>query len=435
MLRHPLAATSLCAALCAAASAQSFTYSIDAGASDISVQSTISLDFSGNLRGVYDAAANPGGTRTLLGLFGDPGTNAEVPIALGLGVALDLGGAAAGGFTLGYDAATGEASVDELVATIGAGSSSQSDLTLSLAFDTFRTVNPGSLFIGGIPLNIPIGSATVSDIEMIQSGPALGTAIPGPTPGQLDVLVAVPVDLSLVLDLGPLGGGAPTPVGPIPFVLPIQGAFDLAACDTRLESSVSQTFDQTLPSPFPFSFEDQPLDLPTILPPGATANLLLTASLDQLALTGALDASLVATAPDGRVENVCFAQANSTGLGAVLQTSGSPSVLNADLGLTVSSLPVGSFGFFLMSQVEANQPGFGGSQGTLCIGEPCYRFSNDVLNSGAVGEVSFAPDFGSLPMGQQFVEAESWVFQYWFRDANPQPTSNTSSALRVTFCR
>ena len=93
---------------------------------------------------MYDAAANPGGTRTLLGLFGDPGTNAEVPIALGLGVALDLGGAAAGGFTLGYDAATGEASVDELVATIGAGSSSQSDLTLSLAFDTFRTENPGS---------------------------------------------------------------------------------------------------------------------------------------------------------------------------------------------------------------------------------------------------------------------------------------------------
>ena len=98
-------------------------------------------------------------------------------------------------------------------------------------------------------------------------------------------------------------------------------------------------------------------------------------------------------------------------------------------------MPQGSFGFLLMSQTEANQPGFGGSQGTLCVGEPCFRFSNSVQNSGILGEVAFAPDFGNLPMGQQFIEAESWVFQSWFRDANPQPTSNTSSALRVTFCR
>ena len=431
MLRIVLVAT----ALCATSSAQSFTYSIDPAASEISVQSSVSLDFNGDLRGVYEAASNPGGTRTILGLFGDPGTNAEVPLSLGLGINLDLGGAAAGSFTLVYDAATGAASVDELVATIGAGTTSEADLTLSLAYDTFRTANPGSLFVGGIPLNLPIGAATASDISMVQSGPAIGSGLPSATPGAVDVLVAVPVDLSLVIDLGPIGGGTPTPVGPIPFVLPIEGSFDLAACDTRLESAVSETIDQTLPSPFPFSFEDQPLDLPTILPPGSTANLLLNASLDQLVFTGSVTSDLVATAPDGRVENVCFAESNSTGLGAVLAASGSQSVLNADLGFTVTSLPQSSFGFMLMSQVEANQPGFGGSQGTLCVGEPCYRFSNHVRFSGILGEVSFAPDFGNLPMGQQFVEAESWVFQYWFRDANPQPTSNTSSALRVTFCR
>ena len=106
------------AVLTAGASAQSFTYSIDPAQSDISVNSSITLDLTGDLKGVFDAATNPGGTRTLSGLFGDPGSNAEIPLSLGLGISLDLGGAGAGSFTLIYDPASGEVSVDELVATV-----------------------------------------------------------------------------------------------------------------------------------------------------------------------------------------------------------------------------------------------------------------------------------------------------------------------------
>ena len=32
------------------------------------------------------------------------------------------------------------------------------------------------------------------------------------------------------------------------------------------------------------------------------------------------------------------------------------------------------------------------------------------------------------------VIGETWNFQYWFRDANPQTTSNTSPAVAVEFC-
>ena len=421
--------------LAAGASAQSFTYSLDPALSDISVNASVTLDLTGDLKGVYEAAANPAGTRTISGLFGDPGTNAEIPLSLGLGISLGLGGDGAGSFTLVYDAVTGEASIDELIATVGAGTTSQADLSVTLEYDTFRTASPGSLFIGGIPLTLPLGAATASDITLVQSAPSIGTAAASATPGFVDVDLIIPVDLSLVVDLGPLGGGAPTPVGPIPFALPVSGSFDLGACDTRLEAVTSQTLSQSIPSPFPLAFDDLPLDLPTILPPGSTANLLLTAGLDTLNLDGTISSTLVATASDGRVQTVCFAQTNSSGLGAVLAADGSQSVANADLGFTVSSLPQGSFGFLLMSQTEDDRPGFGGSQGTLCVGEPCFRFSNSVQNSGLLGEVAFAPDFGNLPMGQQFLQAESWVFQYWFRDANPQLTSNTSSALRVTFCR
>ena len=225
------------------------------------------------------------------------------------------------------------------------------------------------------------------------------------------------------------------PFGPIPLLLPIVGTIDLADCDTFLIAAAVQRVDQMFVPPFPINFDDVALDLPTIFPPGGTANLLLTAGLDTVNFVGAVGVALEATATDGRVEFVCDGEVNSTGIGADLAVSGSTSVTAADLELLGTNLPTSSFGYVLMSQVEDHVPGFGGSQGTLCLGTPIFRFSESVQNSGILGEIAFRPDFANLPGGQQFVEGESWIFQYWFRDANPGLTANTTGALRVTFCR
>ena len=43
-------------------------------------------------------------------------------------------------------------------------------------------------------------------------------------------------------------------------------------------------------------------------------------------------------------------------------------------------------------------------------------------------------DFDNLPQGLQFMPGDAWNFQYWYRDVNPSPTSNTTAGVTVTFC-
>ena len=117
-----------------------------------------------------------------------------------------------------------------------------------------------------------------------------------------------------------------------------------------------------------------------------------------------------------------------------IAANGSPWVEHASLRMDVTSLPTNSFGYFLMSQSTTFVPLFGGSQGNLCVGAPQVRFSQNVLNSGPSGEVSFDVDFGALPQGLQFQPGDVWHWQYWYRDVNPTPTSNTTAGVTVSFC-
>jgi len=129
----------------------------------------------------------------------------------------------------------------------------------------------------------------------------------------------------------------------------------------------------------------------------------------------------------------CSSTSNSTGLAAALTATGSAALAADDLTLEVSSLPAGQLGYFLFSAAQANVPGFGGSQGVLCLGAPLLRFANDVLTADAGGQVSFALDFANLPGGTTIQVGETWNFQFWYRDVNPSPTSNTSNGLAIAF--
>jgi len=132
-------------------------------------------------------------------------------------------------------------------------------------------------------------------------------------------------------------------------------------------------------------------------------------------------------------DDYCSSNPNSTGQAAALIAQGSAELGLDDLTLNVSSLPAGRPGYFLLSDVQANVPGFGGSQGVLCIGAPILRFSKDVLIADAAGEVSFAIDFANLPGGTTIQVGETWNFQLWYRDLNPTSTSNTSNGLAIAF--
>lgn len=131
----------------------------------------------------------------------------------------------------------------------------------------------------------------------------------------------------------------------------------------------------------------------------------------------------------------CPATVNSTGYVSVLGATGSLTISDNDLRLYVGNVPTNQFGYMLMSQNTGNVPMFGGSQGTLCLGPPFVRFSQNVLTADALdGTLVFQPDMTALPNNTTFLPGDSWIFQYWFRDANPSSTSNTSDAVVVTFC-
>jgi hypothetical protein len=130
---------------------------------------------------------------------------------------------------------------------------------------------------------------------------------------------------------------------------------------------------------------------------------------------------------------ICVANANSTGVGARLVGLGS-ALANADhLVLNVVGVPSPAAGYFLVSRQAGVSPLDGGSQGLLCLYGTVLRFNADVLTDRGTGVVSFRPRLGALPQGTVVVPGDRRYFQYWFRDANPGPTSNTSSALRVDF--
>ena len=147
-------------------------------------------------------------------------------------------------------------------------------------------------------------------------------------------------------------------------------------------------------------------------------------------LTGAV------AVPGTGMDPYCTATTNSTGSAATVLPSGSTTISENNVNFTVTQLPVNSTGFFLMSQGQQQVP-LSFSQGNLCLGgsgNAIYRFSNTPLNSGFFGFVDMNIDLTNLPEGVNVQSGETWNFQYWFRDANPSVTSNTSNAVAVEFC-
>jgi hypothetical protein len=434
MLRT-LSLATVAAATAGVATSQSLPFDVVQATSSLDVLTTFELRLPGTLIGDFDAVSNPAGTRTLPGLFGGSG-NQPVTIQLDLIGTLDVTAPASGVFTLQPDVAAGTAAIDGLtldLLTSGptAGGGASAELTLRLTYETFRTFAPDSLFPSLIPLELPLGQASISDLSLVQSGPINGTLAATATAGVFDLAALVPASLSFLIDFN----GQVTPVGPLPFVLPLVATVDLASCAASMAGTADAAVNQTLPAPVPFELNDLPFPLPTVLPPGGTANLLLSAALEEIVFDAALDLTLAADAPAAaRIERYCSANPNSAGLGALLDSLGSTSIAANALRFDVAGLPANSFGFFLMSQVEDSLPGAGGSQGTMCITDPCFRFTTDVRFSGAGGAVSFQPDLTALPMGITVAPGESWRFQYWYRDANPQATSNLTDGLRVLFC-
>lgn len=254
-----------------------YNFSVNTSKSGLNANVGLGAKTTGTLIGNYDATTNPTGTRTKPGLFGpfNPGENVPVPTSVGVG----LGGApksgASGAFNMGLDFSAGSLSLSGMKLNLLATGAATLNNELTFEFDTFRTRDPNSLYVGGIPLTIPIGTAQLTALDLEQALPTVGSITPA---GQNTYNFSAAVVASLSATFEVLGSSFSVPG--VPAVLPLEGLLTIDGETVTLDSVRMVEFsNSTNPG---LTLPQIPFDLPTILPPGEVAHLLLDLTLGEL---------------------------------------------------------------------------------------------------------------------------------------------------------
>ena len=282
------ATTSLLAG--AGAFAQSFDCGVNSAASSVTQSTTITAPFSGTLIGDYDAVNNPTGTQTRPGLFGGSG-NIPIPYTASFVLDGDLVSNPLGSFVLDVDAETLELSISGLSVDLLGASVATLPATVNINYQTFRTFSPNSLFPGGVTIPVPIGDATISELQAFQNTKSAVGVLTPLKGGGYSFTAAVPVDLVLSAEVL----GAPVAEkSVIPGLLPITGSLQFTPAGISFGFSVSANDSQSQPIT-DGAFTNQPLALPTVIPTGATANLLISGTVTEVSTATALTATIVGT--------------------------------------------------------------------------------------------------------------------------------------------
>jgi hypothetical protein len=261
---------------------ESYRFSVQRNSSEVATDISVTSTLAGTLIGNYDEKANPGGTRTIPGVFGPTSGNFPIDFSGTAGLVGNDRTRPEGEFTLTLDPKAGVATVAGLRLDITASGGLGVVLGLTIEYDSFRTRQPTALFLGGIPITIPFGVYELNSFTLTQTELTGPGVLEETGKGSYRVTLLAPVEVRANIDVLL---GDPIPLGPIvvpvPFVLEVTLDGDRASASLALEQSFAQQVPLELELP-----ANQALDLPTVLPPGGTAHLLLNGSL------GALDAHL-----------------------------------------------------------------------------------------------------------------------------------------------
>jgi hypothetical protein len=283
----------------------------------INADAGISLPLVGSWIGDFDATTNPTGTQTRPGFFGGSG-NVAIPFAAIVNPAVIADGAIpTGGFGLRYDDTTGLMAVDGFSLDLFGKDAADLVTNLTLNYSTFRTFSPNSLYFGVNGVTIPLPLGELSKIAAAQTGPAGGISVPQGD-GTSTFSIVVPCDFTLQASAV---GQSFDQVIPAVFVL--AGRIEPNGSGVLLTTSVAFEQSIEIPSGLP-ALEDQPFGLPTILPLGSTANLLITGEFGAGSASVAFDGTLVATGSPLAVPGDIDADGvvNGSDIGALLRVWG-----------------------------------------------------------------------------------------------------------------
>ena len=268
--------------------AQSYDFSIDQEASSSELNFSLSVPFSGSLIGNYDADKNPEGTQTRSGIFGGSG-NQAIPYSATFGISGSNQTVPLGDFSLDVDRPAGSAVMSGLLLDILGGQTEQLDATMTINYETFRSIDPDSIYFGGFDIPIPLGSVDLLLMNLTQTEDATllltvedgATTLTGVVIGELMVQVMV-----LEQELG---------VFTLPALFPIQAG--LVENENGAELLVQSSLDlsQTIPAA-DVPFENLAFELPTIIPPGEFASVLVSGSTEEGVISGLFSLAMIADA-------------------------------------------------------------------------------------------------------------------------------------------
>lgn len=303
----PVLAISASLPLLAAHASDPYLLTIQPGAS-LNSNTSIFAPSTGTLIGDYDATTNPGGTRTIPGFFGGSGNN-PIPLSLDIELGGDNTTSPAGSLTFLANPGAGTFALAALSIDLLNEAIIALPITAAIEYETFRTVSPSFLYLGGIPLTIPLGDAELILLSAtLGDGPSGGTLTPnGDGSYALSGIATLNVAVQARVLEEVIDGGT------VPIAAPIGGTFtpapDGLSGSLTLSLDISNTSE--VPGPFP-AVEGIPFDLPT-LDPNAPAHVLLTLEFQRIDITLGGSVAGIASGP-----LACRADFNLDGVNDIL---------------------------------------------------------------------------------------------------------------------
>ena len=289
-------------ALAGTAVAQStYSFILNPVASSVDTDISVQTPLTGTMIGNYDAVNNPEGTQTRPGLIGGSG-NQPIPMSGSISVAGVSNTNPSGDFEIDVFESQETFAIRGLTLDLLNGAMPSIDLTLTIGFSSFRTFRPDSLYFGVPALPLPLGGAQIVSLVGTQIQQVPGVLVPV-GPGEWTFVMLVPMEISGEVE-GPTG---PVSLPPTPAPIPITGTLRIVPGGATISIEGGFETQSTVPAPGQ-GVENIPFDIPTILPPGGTAHLLLSADFGETDLD--VSQSLIIEA-DG--EKVCRADYDRNG--------------------------------------------------------------------------------------------------------------------------
>jgi hypothetical protein len=277
------------AASLAPAYAATYVLIVDTAKSEATADVSAGVPLVGTLIGNYDPVTNPDGTRTLPGLFGGSG-NQPIPYTGNVTGGGPTASQPAGQFAIAIDADALACEVSDLAIDVLNGAQSVYPATLTLLYSTFRTFAPDSVFPGGVPVPLPLGDLVIGGLTLTQTGgPAAGSLSPlGPDEYEFAAIITASVAYSATF------GGNPIDAAPFAIVLPVSGTISIGEDGATALVTFDVSGTEVDEGPFE-PITNVPMDVPTVLPTGYIAHLLVSAQIQSVTLQYAFAADMTAT--------------------------------------------------------------------------------------------------------------------------------------------